>query len=116
MRLGTVCILTMTALAGCATEIPPEQATDYQVCANTLIPHYAQLAQNERVRRGLDCGPYYQAMNAESQRRAANAAAAAQILRSMPPPPQPTFTPIQGPQQTHCSSRIVGNQVYTNCY
>jgi hypothetical protein len=103
MRLA---ILTAAMLAGCATVIPPHQATNEDVCRNLAIPEYAPTAQQEARRRGLDCGPYF--AQREAQSRALNNAA--QFFNRPAPAIQPSPRPL------NCTSYRVGNTVQTDCH
>jgi hypothetical protein len=96
-------VLPAIALAGCATIVPPHQATNEDVCINLTIPEYAPTAQREAARRGLDCGPYF--ARREAQSRALNNAAQ-YFNRPAPPPP---------PRPIHCTSYRAGNTIQHDC-
>lgn len=76
------------ALAGCAHEIPADQASNWQVCEQTMRSDvYGRRADAERARRGLDCAPYYQAILAQRQQQGRAMQDAAALFR--PASPQP---------------------------
>lgn len=110
-------------LAGCATT-PPEtleqriwRASNMELCEAVFFapPNVAGPADHEARNRGVNCADHQQAVFTLRAQKEANRAAAAQILLSRPPPvyqPMPTH---QMPQRTTCRSRVVGNQVVTDC-
>jgi hypothetical protein len=98
--------ILMTAavlLAGCATPVPPHQATNEDVCMNLTIPQYATTAQQEAARRGLDCRPFF--AQREAQSRALNNAA--QYFNRPAPQRQRPIT---------CTSYRAGNTIQHDCY
>mgnify|MGYP000128416873 CR=1 FL=1 len=102
--MKAIVALSVFALAGCAGS--PEYAasqSNWDVCRLTMGGPHARYAEAEAVRRGLDCRPYYGAI----QGQMANQNAAVQgYLRSMQPTPQPT---------TNCTSYRAGNTIQTDC-
>jgi hypothetical protein len=100
MRLA---ILTAALLAGCATVVPPHQASNEDVCINLTIPEYAPTAQREAARRGLDCRPYF------AQREAQNRALSNAAQYFNRPAPLP-------PRQINCTSYRAGNTWQTDCH
>jgi hypothetical protein len=97
-------VLTAAALAGCATIVPPHQASNEDVCVNLTIPQYAPTAQQEARRRGLDCGPYLAQRQANS---AANMSLGLQLLNQGREPPR---------RPLNCTSYRAGNTVQTDCH
>lgn len=104
-------ILAAAMLAGCAST-PQEMAqrSNYDVCRFTMGGPHSQVAHHEAQRRGLDCAPYYPAINA---RMANENAAVGNFLRQINPPMQP----IQPPRSMNCTSRRTSdNTVMTDCW
>jgi hypothetical protein len=100
----------MCALAGCASQTPANQASNWQVCEYMMDGgHNAQVAQAEARRRNLDCRSYFPAILSKRQAEAAEDAAAAQILRNMQPSPAM-------PSPTNCSTTIRGSRADTSCW
>lgn len=105
MKASAVILL---ALAGCAMT-PQEMSTvsDWNVCSLSMTPVQGEVAFNEARRRGLDCRPYYPAIQAQQ----ANENAALQnFLRATQPPPAPT------PRTMHCTSQQAGHTIQTACW
>jgi hypothetical protein len=96
------------ALAGCAT--PAHEASNWDICRYTMGGPNAAVAQQEAQRRGLDCTPYYPAINAKL---ANENAAVGNFIRQINPPMQP----IQPPRSMNCTSRrTANNTVMTDCW
>jgi hypothetical protein len=105
--------LTAAALlAGCAAPITVTTAqlaaaSNWDACRYTTMGGtLAPMAQAEVNRRGVDCGPIYQAMTQQRANEAAALNNAAQYF-NRPPPPLP--------RTTNCTSYRYGNQVETTC-
>jgi hypothetical protein len=96
-------MIAVALLSGCATNIPTHLASNEDVCRNLTYPEYAPTAQQEAVRRGLDCRPYFARMEAQS--RALNNAS--QYFNRPAP---------QRPRPLNCTSYRAGNTVQTDCY
>lgn len=105
MRL--FCVLSVAALAGCAAPIPADQVSNFDLCRYTMGGPYARSAEVEAARRGLDCRPYYPAIQ---QQRANQNAATQQFIQSLQPPRAPAPRP-----PVSCTSYRVGNTVQTDC-
>lgn len=105
-------LVIMTAavlLAGCES-MPASQASNWDICRYTMGGgNNAMVAQQEARRRGLDCTPYYPAINA---RIANENAAVNNFIRQMNPPVQP----MPFPQPMNCTSNRMGNTVNTSCW
>jgi hypothetical protein len=98
-------------LAGCATQIPADQASNWDVCRHMMGGgQYAVVAQQEAQRRGLDCAPYFPAI---IQQRQAESAALQDAARYFAPRPMQLPPP---PMQTNCTTRQVGNTLQTSCF
>jgi hypothetical protein len=97
-------------LAGCAST-PAEQVSNWDICRYTMGGgDNARVAQREAQRRGLDCAPYYPAINAKL---ANENAAMNNFLRQINPPPPV----IQPPRSVNCTSRRTSNNtVQTDCW
>lgn len=106
MRLASP--LLLAALIGCAaTPEQMAQKSSWDVCRFTMGGPHARLAEAEAARRGLDCRPYYGAIQ---QQNANQNAAVQNYLNTINRPVQP----LQKPQQ--CESRWVGNRLETFCW
>jgi hypothetical protein len=101
-------IVALIALTGCAA-MPPDQMAQkshWDVCRFTMGGPHSQVAEGERQRRGLDCGPYYPAI----QQQQANQNAATQtFINSLQ---RPAAAPVRNCQ----SIRTSANTVETRCY
>jgi starvation-inducible outer membrane lipoprotein len=96
------------ALAGCAAS--PQhmaQQSNWDVCRFTMGGPHQQVAEQERRNRGLDCAPYYPAIQ---QRLANESAATYNMQRALQPAPQQA-----PPQPIVCQSNRAGNSVQTVC-
>lgn len=98
-------LLSISALilAGCAGPIPADQVSNFDLCRYTMGGPYARSAEAEAARRGLDCRPYYGAIQ---QQQANQNAAMQQYLNTLQPRPSPAV---------NCTSYRVGNTVQTDC-
>jgi hypothetical protein len=99
-------------LAGCASMSTPEyvaRQSNWDVCRFTMGGPHARNAEVEAQRRGLDCRPYYGAI----QQKNANDAAAIRSFQRAIAPPAPVFVPSPS---VNCTSHRAGNTVQTNCY
>jgi hypothetical protein len=101
-------LLVLPLLAACAAT-PQQMAeqSNWDVCRYTMGGPHSRMAEAERQRRGLDCAPFYPAINAQLQRQNDAINQYRQSLQPAPmaPPPRPTS----------CRSYRVGNQVQTDC-
>jgi hypothetical protein len=99
--------LVSLALAGCAAS-PQHMAaqSNFDVCRFSMGGPHAAVADAEARSRGLDCTPYYPAIN---QRQANQNAATQNFIRSMQQPAPAMRPPV------NCTSYRIGNTVQTQC-
>jgi hypothetical protein len=106
-------VLLPILLYGCSAT--PEQVaaqSDYEVCRLTTVPVHANVAEQVRLRRGIDCVPYYPVIRARLE--AQNAAINNMRAAIQPAPQQAYQVPINRPM--NCNSYRVGNSVQTQCF
>lgn len=105
IMMKAIFALSVIVLVGCAGS--PEYVasrSNWDVCRLSMGGPHARYAEAEAARRGLDCRPYYGAI----QGQLANENAAVQgLLRSNQPPPRKA--------PTNCTSYRIGNTVQTDC-
>jgi hypothetical protein len=100
-------IAACLVLAGCATG--PEYVasqSNYDVCRLTMGGPHARNAEWEARMRGLDCQPYYPAIQAQEANRNAAMTNAIRALQPQPAPPS---------RMLNCTSYRVGTTVQTTC-
>ncbi len=99
--------VSLIALAGCAS-VPATEVSNFELCRYTMGGgQNARTAEAEAARRGLDCRPYYGAIQ---QQQANQNAAIQQYINTLQPRPRPAPQP-----GVFCTSRRVGNTVQTDC-
>lgn len=110
MKHAAVAVAILTLLAGCAaTQTPADQASNWDICKYTMGGgQNAQVADAERQRRGLDCAPYYPAIQQQRQNEAQAMQYAARYFA-----PRPAAPPIPRPIQ--CRTVYSGNVANTYC-
>jgi hypothetical protein len=106
MKLALVVLAA--ALAGCATNSPEYVArqSNWDVCRLSMGGPHSSAAEAEAARRGLDCRPYYGAIQGQMQRESA----VLQQMLAPRPAPAPAIAPAM-----YCRSYRVGNSVQTDC-
>jgi hypothetical protein len=97
----------LASLYGCATPEYVAGQSDWNVCRFTMGGPHARNAEAEAKRRGLDCRPYYGAIQ---QQKASEASAIQNYLRSTQPAAMPA------PAIRNCRSVRVGNGIETQCW
>jgi uncharacterized lipoprotein NlpE involved in copper resistance len=118
-----IAVLVSIALVGCASQQQPTMTWDealpslsnYDVCEAVLMapPDYAEPAQEEALRRKVNCADYAQAiaiqrgMNAARQQDLQNQAR--ENGRRILSTPQPRLG-------TNCTSTMVGGVLQSSCY
>jgi hypothetical protein len=113
-------ILASIALAGCAAQ--PTMTWDealpslsnYDVCEAVLMapPDYAEPAQEEALRRRVNCADYAQAIAIQ---RGMNAARRQDLMNQARENGRRILTP-QPRLGTNCTSTMVGGAVQSTCY
>jgi hypothetical protein len=105
-------VLLLILLAGCAEPLTVTSqqmavASNWDVCTYTTMGGtLAPMAQGEVNRRGIDCGPIYNAQAAKRQADAAALQNAANYFNRAPAPVAPMM---------NCSSYRIGNTIQTDC-
>jgi hypothetical protein len=105
MRLA---LFSLVFLSGCA--ITPQQMagrSNFDVCRFTMGGPHSAVADAEARQRGLDCQPYYGAIQ---QQQANQNAATQNYLRALQQPAPAMQRPL------NCTSTRIGNTVQTNCF
>lgn len=99
-------VLAPLALAGCVTMSPQQMSaqSNWDVCRFTMGGPHSGVAEDERIRRRLDCTPYYPAIAAKLQ--AENDAINSLLAK---PPRRPL------PRSTYCRTVRNGDVYNTVC-